>query len=118
MFAALAVPALGCCLDLAVELRNEIRCRVVTTGEGLCAVGRRPGRITDCGRGPAAFGGRCRPTKAQLAMVVLPRWRPDHHNVKVRHASSRQGGSTTAAITTRSRKWSSTASFQDRSDVA
>src|SRR5215470_6154299 len=39
MFVALAVPALGSCLDMAVELRNGIRCRVVTIGEGLCAVG-------------------------------------------------------------------------------
>src|SRR5215470_1694611 len=45
-------------------------------------------------------------------------WQPDRHDVRVRHGSSRHGGSTTAAITTRSRKWSSTARFQDRSGVA
>src|SRR5215470_6949030 len=71
MFAALAVPALVSCLDLAVELQNEIRYRVVTTGERPCAVSRRPRRITDCGRGPAAFGSRWSPTKAQLATVAL-----------------------------------------------
>ena len=69
-------------------------------------------------------------TPAPLSMIALEsnegpacnggtvRWRPDRHNVKVRHASSRHSGSTTAAITTRSRKWSSTARFQDRSGVA
>ena len=65
-------------------------------------VGRRPRRITivvaasglqqplESNEGPARNGGTAR-------------WQPDHHKVKVRHASSRHGGSTTAAIVTRSR---------------